>query len=238
MARQTITEIKKGQIGTGLLIENDGYVSLDMPENKILKESIGFDGGFINPKDLPRPFVVSAVFQKFGIENGNGRIYPEAILKREVEKYQQVIRERRGYGELNHPECSAIDLGRISLNIIELHWEGKTLVGKMEIPISEGFREHGGVYTCADILAQWIISGLRVGVSSRALGSVTQQGGRLIVGDDLELVCWDAVAQNSTPGAIIATDYEDLKPYIESTEKSGDLIKEDKYSEFDAWLND
>ena len=106
MDKQKIVEIKKGQTGTGLLIENDGYISIDSKENQLLKESIeNFKNGEANA--LPRPFIVHAVFQKFGIENANGRIYPEHILKREVEKYQAAINERRAYGELNHPEESS-----------------------------------------------------------------------------------------------------------------------------------
>lgn len=231
-----ITEIKKGQVGTGLLIENDGYVSLNTEANRPIMEAINA-GGASSRRVLPNPFVVSAVFQKFGIENANGRIYPENVLKREVEKYQVAIKERRAYGELNHPESSAIDLSRIALNIIELHWEGHTLVGKMEIPISDGFRDHGGVYTCADILAQWLLSGLKVGVSSRGLGSVTQQMGSLLVGDDYEIVAWDAVAQPSTPNAWIEEDPNNLRPYVESEIKTGAMLKEDKFSEFDSWLN-
>jgi hypothetical protein len=231
-----ITEIKKGQVGTGLLIENDGYVSMNSEANRPIMEAINA-GDATSRRVLPNPFVVSAVFQKFGIENANGRIYPENVLKREVEKYQTAIAERRAYGELNHPESSAIDLSRIALNIIELHWEGHTLVGKMEIPISDGFRDHGGVYTCADILAQWLLSGLKVGVSSRGLGSVTQQMGSLIVGDDYDIVCWDAVSQPSTPQAWIEENPEKLRPYIESEKKEGTLIKEDKFSEFDEWLH-
>lgn len=231
-----ITEIKKGQVGTGLLIENDGYVSLNTEANRPIMEAINA-GGASSRRVLPNPFVVSAVFQKFGIENANGRIYPENVLKREVEKYQVAIKERRAYGELNHPESSAIDLSRIALNIIELHWEGHTLVGKMEIPISDGFRDHGVVSTCADILAQWLLSGLKVGVSSRGLGSVTQQMGSLVVGDDYDIVCWDAVSQPSTPQAWIEENPENLRPYIESEKKEGTLIKEDKFSEFDEWLH-
>ena len=230
-----ITEIKKGQVGTGLLIENDGYVSLNTEANRPIMEAINA-GDVSSRRMLPNPFVVSAVFQKFGIENANGRVYPEHVLKREVQKYQAAIDERRAYGELNHPESSAIDLGRIALNIIELHWEGLTLVGQMEIPISDGFRESGIVSTCADMLAQWLISGLKVGVSSRGLGSVTQQGGRLVVGDDYDIVCWDAVSQPSTPQAWIEDSPEKLRPYIESEKKEGTLIKEDKFSQFDEWL--
>lgn len=235
MARQTITEIKKGQVGTGLLIENDGYISIHDKANKPILEAIEL-GQQEGKRNIPFPFVVSAVFQKYGIENANGRIYPENILKREVEKYQQAILEKRAYGECNHPESSAIDLGRLCMNIIELHWEGHTLVGKIELPISDGFRFYGIVSTLADMIAQWIISGLRVGVSSRGLGSVTQQLGRLVVGDDYEIVCWDVVAQPSTPNAWIEASSDKLQPYIESETKKGQVIKEDKFSEFNDWL--
>ena len=238
MKREQLVEIKRGQTGTGLLIESDGFIDINSKENKLIKESIDdFNNGVAH--DLPRPFVVSAVFQKYGIENANGRIYPENVLKREVEKYQQAIKERRAYGQLNHPEESAIDGERICMNIIELHWVGRTLVGKMELPITEGFRRYGICSNLADIVAQWIISGLRIGVSSRALGSVTQQLGKLIVGDDLELVCWDVVCQPSTPNAWVETDEENLRPYLESKITDNQrVITEDKFSKFDKWLND
>ena len=238
MDKKQIVEIKKGNVGSGLLLENDGYMSLDMPDNKMLKESIDeFKNGVAH--ELPRPFVVSAVFQKFGIQNANGRIYPEKILKREVEKYQQAIKERRAFGCLNHPDSSDLDLERICLLITELHWVGHTLVGKMEIPISEGFRRYGICSELADTLAQWLISGLRVGVSSRALGGVQQIGGSLVVDDSLELLCWDAVGQPSTPGAYVDTREENLQPFVESTENDNTkVITEDKFSKFDNWLKD
>ena len=237
MTIMVLTEIKKGQVGTGLLIENDGYVSLDMPENKILREAFEVEGvGRISPKDLPNPFIVSAVFQKFGIENANGRIYPEDVLKRAVEKYMENIRDRRGYGELNHPSESTIDLGRVAMNIVELSWQGHTLIGKMEIPISEGFRNLGIVSTCADMLAQWLISGLKVGVSSRGLGSVVKEFNKLVVGDDYDIVCWDVVSQPSTPLAFIGMNDRDISPYVESQKKSGEVIKESKLEKFDKWL--
>lgn len=238
MKKEQLVEIKRGQTGTGLLIESDGFIDINSKENKLIKESIDdFKSGVAH--DLPRPFVVSAVFQKYGIENANGRIYPETVLKREVEKYQQAIKERRAYGELNHPTESAIDGERICMNIIELHWVGHTLVGKMEIPITEGFRRYGICSNLADTVAQWIISGLRIGVSSRGLGSVTQQMGKLIVGDDYEIVCWDTVCQPSTPNAWIETEDEKLQPYLESKENDNKpVIKEsnDKFSKFDKWL--
>lgn len=242
MKREQLVEVKKGQTGTGLLIESDGYIDINSKDNKIIKESIDdFKSGVAN--DLPRPFVVSAVFQKFGIENANGRIYPEDVLKREVERLQGKIKMRIVSSELEHPSDSNINLERVCALVIELHWVGRTLVGKLEIPISEGFRRYGVCSTLADRLAQWIVSGIRVGVSSRGLGSVTQQMGKLVVGSDLELVTFDVVSTPSTPNAWIETEDEALQPYLESVEKSDKSVvnenkKDDKFDKFENWLND
>ena len=206
-------EIKKGKTGKGLLIDNDGYAQLS--EERILKEGINGESGWY----VPNPFVVDAVFQKYGIKNANGRIYPEDVLKREVEKYQQLIAENRALGELNHPETSSLDLSRISHNIIELHWEGRTLVGKLVLNTSEGFRKQGIVTTCGDEAANLLLNGYKIGVSSRAVGSVEEKLGVLYVGQDLEIVSWDIVATPSTPGAYIsASGTEELQQYVESKE--------------------
>ena len=96
MEKNTLTEIKKGQTGTGLLIEHEGYISSDCGDNKKLFEDINSKIGTDEPI-CPEHFIVSAVFQKFGIENANGRIYPEHVLKREVEKYMEKIAEMLNY---------------------------------------------------------------------------------------------------------------------------------------------
>ena len=241
MSKANLVEITKGKVGTGLLIENDGYISMTEGKNKQLYESIikeDLDGG--SSFHCPNPFIVSAVFQKFGIENANGRIYPESVLKRQVEIYQQKIRENRAYGELNHPSETVIDLGRIAMNIKELHWEGHTLVGEIEIITSEGFRKFGICSTIGDQTANLLLKGLKIGVSSRGVGSVEQKMGKMIVGDDYEIICWDVVGDPSTPNAWIAPQREDLQPYIEGTEKKGNLIsekKDDKFAKFDNWLS-
>lgn len=213
MKKTDLVEIKKGEFGTGLLIENDGYISInDTEHNKLIKEEFDSAGEW----HVPNPFIVDAVFQKYDIKNANGRIYPERVLKKQVEAYQQRIRERTAYGELNHPAESTIDLGRVSHNIIELHWEGRTLVGKMELNISEGYRRNGIVSTMGDMAANLLLNGYLIGVSSRGVGSVEQKLGQTIVGDDFELICWDIVSDNSTPGAKISINgKEELKQYIE-----------------------
>jgi hypothetical protein len=244
MSKHNLIEITKNKVGTGILVEKDGYISMSEGENKALfeearriNESSESDGFY-----CPYPFVVSAVFQKFGIENANGRIYPEGVLKKQVEKYQQNINEKRAYGEQNHPSDTTIDLGRIAMNILELHWVDRTLVGKLEVITTPGFRKYGIVSTPGDSTANLLLQGLKVGVSSRGLGSVENKMGKYIVGDDYELVCWDFVSDPSTPNAWVDRDEEKLRPYIESTEKKGTIISEnntklEKFSKFDSWLS-
>ena len=246
MFKKNLTEISKNKIGTGLLIENDGYISMEEGDNKQLyestkrlNESVDNDGFH-----CPYPFIVSAVFQKFGIENANGRIYPESVLKRQVEKYQKNIDEKRAYGEQNHPSDSTIDLGRIAMNIIELHWVGQTLVGKLEVITTPGFRRYGIVSTPGDSTANLLLQGLKVGVSSRGVGSVENKYGKYVVGDDFELICFDFVSDPSTRNAWVDRDEKNLQPYIENTEKKGYVISEEKSSltnnltKFEKWLND
>lgn len=221
MKKNDLVEIKKNNVGKGLLIENDGYMSISDKQTQYIKESLG-NGEW----HCPYPFVVDAVFQKFGIKNANGRIYPEGILKKQVALYQQRIQEKRALGECNHPSDSTIDLGRISHNIIELHWEGRTLVGKLELNVTQGFVKHGIASSFGDTIANLLLNGYKIGVSSRGVGSVEQKMGQYIVGDDFELICWDVVADPSTPNAYIGSSREELQPYMESVERGTSTLNE------------
>lgn len=222
MAKTELHEIKKGQTGKGYLIENDGYISMESGDNKRLVEEFNASEEW----HCPYPFIVSAVLQKHSKLNANGRIYPKAVLEREAEKYQQRIKEHRALGELNHPESATIDLGRISHNIIEMHWEGMTLVGKLELNLSQGFIKYGICSTMGDTCANLLLNGYKIGVSSRAVGSVENKMGQMIVGDDLELQCWDIVSDPSTNGSWIGDSLDELSPYIESKEHKGSVIQE------------
>lgn len=234
MDRKNLMEIKKGETGTGLLIEHDGYMSVDCGDNKKLFEDIHSDG---MEQVCPDHFIVSAVFQKYGIENANGRIYPENILKREVQKYLQKIQEKRAIGECNHPSESVIDLSRVAMNIVELHWESQTLVGKLEIITSPGFRKYGIISCQGDQVANLLLQGIKIGVSSRGLGTVTNKMGVLYVADDYEIVCWDIVSDPSTPNAWITPEDQIPQQYVESTKTEKNMIDE-KLDKFTDWLND
>lgn len=219
-----LQEIKKGKTGYGLLIENDGYIKTPFTESNKLTEGI-----IEVPEDFDFTQPLPVVFQKFGIENANGRIYPEAILKREVEKYQKEIENRVASGEANHPDDVSLNIDRLTHLVTDLHWEGHTLVGHIKLLLSPGYIKNGIISCSADQCANLMRNGLRLGVSSRGAGSVEKIMDKTIVQDDFELYCFDIVTQPSTPGAWIGKQMEELTPFIES--------KQSKYaSQLDKFL--
>ena len=210
---ENLTEVKAGQTGNGLLIEHDGHIIGKKDTIQQIKEDIDNGYKFVIPDD----FIVSAVFQKYGIKNANGRIYPENILKREVQKYlENQVANHTAIGALDHPSYSSLSGHDVSHRILDLRWEGRTLVGEMKLHLSPGFKKHGICSSSGDLVASMLLDDICLGVSSRALGSVEEKLGTLVVGDDLELVGWDVVVENSTPGAKIASNMDDLQQYIES----------------------
>lgn len=233
-----LVEIKKNHTGSGILVENDGFISDGILNNKEVFKNLKESIENFSVEKVPSPFVVDAVFQKYGVKNANGRIYPENVLKREVDKYLNLINENRSFGELNHPSSSSIDGGRISHIIRELHWDGRTLVGKMELHLSPGYIKYGVVSTMGDMAANLLLSGYKIGVSSRGLGSVEQDRlGQYIVGDDFELVCWDIVTDPSTPNAFIASNEKELASYVENRDKDINKRLVEKIEKIEDILN-
>lgn len=389
--KEQLTEIKAGKTGYGLLIEHDGHILSKSDTIRQIREDIDSGHKFVIPDD----FIVSAVFQKYGIKNANGRIYPENVLRREVQKYlEEEVANHCAIGALDHPSCqledtqvltesgwkfinkvvagenvltvsenlklevkpilrtidspykgklihlegefidikvtpnhkfpvlgedgewkgfytaqeiydgdvpeqnesylfklvehsegevTPVDLmsyefssvqslnkeklsvseeqydGRVycievenhtfytmcnngkciwsgnssslsghdvTHNILDLYWEGRTLLGEMKLHLSPGFKRYGICSTSGDLVANMILDGITVGVSSRALGTVEEKYGDLIVNDDLDIIGWDVVIENSTPGAKIAMDKSDLQQYIEGVESKKPLISE------------
>lgn len=229
--------LKRGETGWGGLIEQDaGYISPDEPRNQpFINEIKKLDGG--NRLAIVEPLIVYVVLQKYGILNRNGRVYPEAILKRQDQLYQQAIKERRAVGELDHPESSIIAGDRISHNIIETWWEGQTLMGKMEILMTPGFINYGIVSTKGDEVANLLRNRIKIGVSSRGVGSLKEgRNGEQIVQDDFEIICWDVVTAPSTPDAWIFRTHEESRPYVESVEIKKPMITESLNDDLDIFL--
>ena len=126
-------------------------------------------------------------------ENGNGRWYSKELWKREIDKYQELVKENRAVGELDHPESSVVNLKNVSHNIKDMWWDGNQVIGKIEIlPTPSG-----------NILKALIDSGVTVGVSSRGMGSLKQMGETLEVQDDFDLLCWDFVSTPSNNGSFM-----------------------------------
>lgn len=193
-----------------------------LKKNELNKKGIlvEYDAGYISPNDnrhfineinkltrgesiVEEPLVVYAVMQKYGVENRNGRIYPENILRKEAENYLKLIKEKRAMGEADHPDSSIVAISRISHNVTELWWEGNVLMGKLEIIMSPGFVNQGIISCEGDQVANLLRKGLKIGVSSRGVGSLKKENGKNIVQDDFELICWDVVTSPSTPGSWI-----------------------------------
>ena len=230
--------LKRGEIGWGGLIEHDaGYISPDEPRNQpFINELRKLETGKLV---IAEPLVVYVILQKYGILNRNGRIYPKEILVRQNELYQKAIRERSAVGELDHPESSIIAGDRISHNIIETWWEAHTLMGKMEILMTPGFINYGIVSTKGDEVANLLRNRIKIGVSSRGVGSLKEgRNGEQIVQDDFEIICWDVVTAPSTPDAWIFRNVEESKPYVENVEIKKSIIKENLTDKLDNFLTD
>tara|TARA_R110000796_G_scaffold61077_2_gene141389 strand:+ start:32594 stop:33292 length:699 start_codon:yes stop_codon:yes gene_type:complete len=222
--------LKPGQQGLGVLVEQDaGFINPGDTRNKpFVNEIKKLDAG---SPIIASPLILYVVLQKWGVKNRNGRIYPKEILERENNNYQQLIKERRAIGELDHPESSIIAGDRISHNITETWWEGKTLMGKMEILMSPGYVNYGIVSTKGDEVANLVRNNIMIGVSSRGVGSLKEVAGQNIVQDDFELICWDVVTSPSTPGSWMFKDAAQAKPFTESKESKKNILV-DKINKF------
>lgn len=215
--------LKAGEVGTGFLVEYDsGFLGPELgckdgvcTNRNIIKEfksgtSLGLDG------ELPDKIELFAVLQKYDVENKNGRVYPKNILEREAKRYQEMINLGTSLGELNHPESSIIDADRVSHRITEIWWEGRTLMGRLELDTTPGYHKMGIISSVGDKVINMIRKGWTIGISSRGVGSLKTENGKNMVQEDFEIICWDLVTSPSTPGSWISTSSSDLKQFTES----------------------
>ncbi len=151
-----------------------------------LTENVNTDNGNL---------MVEGILATAEVKNGNGRYYSKALWNREMDKYNELIEQRRSMGELDHPESTVINLKNVSHLITDYFWDGDNVMGKIEVlPTPSG-----------NILKELIKSGITVGVSSRGMGSLEDKGGVMEVQDDFELLCWDFVSTPSNPGSYMHT---------------------------------
>ncbi len=149
-----------------------------------------------------QPLMMKGILQKAETLNQNGRVYPRAILEREIRNYQKFIKENRALGELDHPDSSVVELKNASHNIKEAYMEGNIVYGTVEILNTPSGK----------ILQSLVESGVTLGISSRGVGSTNAQGNKQIVQDDFQLICWDFVSEPSTPGAFMMKEGKEVSP--------------------------
>jgi len=145
-------------------------------------------------KDGSKNYFIEGVFMQSNQKNRNGRIYEKRVMEKAVDKYvTEQVKTGRAVGELNHPEGPTVNLDKVSHKINDLHWQGNDVVGKASIlktpmgKIVEGLLE----------------GGVKLGVSSRGMGSLVSKNGAQYVGDDFMLSTIDIVQDPSAPSAFV-----------------------------------
>ena len=205
-------QLKENQTTTskGLIVD---YIPFEVTPEQIT-ESIKNNNGKL---------VVKGVLQRADAQNQNGRVYPREVLVKEAKKYAEIqIKERRALGELDHPDSSVVNLNNASHNVLEMHWKGNDLLGTVEVLGTPA----------GNILKELFKSGIKLGISSRGLGSVKEiyedDGGAVEVQPDFELIAFDFVSNPSTHGAF-------LSPVNEGVNKN---IKRNKYHNVNKIVTD
>ena len=180
-----------------------------------------FEYGEVEPSKSSDGIVtMKGVIQKAQQPNANNRIYPRPILEREDAKYQELIKERRSLGELDHPDSPIVQLENVSHLITDTKWDGDDLVGTVEVLDTPK----------GQILEKLINRDIKLGISSRGLGSTSRTNeGYDMVEDDFSLVCYDMVSNPSTSGA-----YMNLQESMEYKT----LISQNRMVLLDEILND
>tara|TARA_R110002110_G_scaffold17887_8_gene75774 strand:- start:43 stop:651 length:609 start_codon:yes stop_codon:yes gene_type:complete len=140
--------------------------------------------------------ILSGIMQKADALNGNGRVYPRDVLEKEMRNYQKLVKERRALGELDHPDDSVINLKNASHLVTDIWWDGGNVMGKVQVLSTPS----------GQVLKSLVEAGVKLGISSRGLGSTKDKNGKTYVNDDFQLICFDFVSEPSTPGAYMMSE--------------------------------
>ena len=145
-------------------------------------------------KDGGKKYAIEGIFMSAEQKNRNGRIYPRMVMEAAVDKYvQDQVAKGRAVGELNHPEGPTVNLDKVSHKIEKLDWSGNDVVGKatiLETPMGQ-------------IVKGLLDGGVKLGVSTRGMGSLENRGGAMVVKPDFLLNAVDIVQDPSAPSAFV-----------------------------------
>jgi hypothetical protein len=162
---------------------------------------------------------IAGIFQRAECPNQNNRIYERELFVRELTRLDEAIKERRLMGELDHPTHDAVKLGNVSHLVTKLKMTGNDMIGEAEILNTP----------CGQVAQALIKGGVKLGISSRGMGSLTERGDYSLVNDDFKLVTFDLVADPSTKGAF---------PGLVNETKNSKFIEETIRSTYDRALNE
>ena len=192
---------------------------------KLITENIEEVKVLVEETDGKKNLYIEGIFLQSEMKNRNGRIYPFDVLDREVKKYtEQYVNKGRALGELGHPDGPSINLDRVSHKIIELRTEGSNFYGKARIldtPMGK-------------IAKSLLDEGVKLGVSSRGMGSLEERNGVKYVRDDFMLAtAADIVADPSAPDAFV-------QGIMEGKEWVWDngVLKEYRVSEYKQYISE
>ena len=146
-------------------------------------------------KDGKKNYFIEGIFLQAELKNRNGRMYPQKTLAREVAKYDEsYIKSGRALGELGHPDGPSINLDRVSHKIESLKEDGNNFIGRAKILDTPNGK----------IAKSLLDEGVRLGVSSRGMGSLKKESNCNVVQDDFMLAtAADIVADPSAPDAFV-----------------------------------
>jgi hypothetical protein len=162
---------------------------------KLITENIEEINVLVEEANGKKHLYIEGIFLQSEIKNRNGRVYPFDVLNREVQRYsEQYVKSGRALGELGHPDGPTVNLDRVSHRIVDLRSEGTNFYGKariLETPMG-------------NIAKSLLEEGVKLGVSSRGMGSLEERNGANYVRDDFMLAtAADIVADPSAPDAFV-----------------------------------
>jgi len=148
--------------------------------------------------------ILTGKLQEADVVNGNRRMYPYNVLMREVKNYQKLVEENRALGELDHPDDSVINLRNSSHMVTKIWMQDKTVMGKVKVLDTPS----------GQILKSLVHSDVKLGISSRGMGSVSESNDTTVVQEDFQLICFDFVSEPSTPNAFMMKEAKDYNNQV------------------------
>ena len=225
LKKQLSKILEEGDTGFGILIESDaGYINSEINKD-ILNENFE-----LKPNE---PVLINCILQKWGVKNKNGRIYPQDVLVPQVNVYQELVDTNSAVSEADHPDSSIISLQNISHMITKMWWgtgeQENVLYGELKLIVSPGYINMGIVSVIGDKIVLYLQNKIKLGISSRGVGTLKEINGENLVQNDFELIGFDLVATPSTPGAYLFPEKKGNVSFGENyVNKNGILLKEDE----------